>query len=122
MTMCIDQSTDAGITQQMGPMAQSKCAKQQHKVERNRVTFNSVCTFGKSTATTQGTITGDFDKEYKVETRSTYDPPVGSLKEASNVIAAKWLGPCKTGQRPGDVILPNGMTMNMNDMMKMQKK
>jgi hypothetical protein len=85
------------------------------------VLFSSVCNFGKTTATTKGVASGDFNKEYKVETHSTYDPPLGDMKEASNTIVAKWLGPCKAGQKPGDVIMPNGMTMNMNDMMKMKK-
>jgi hypothetical protein len=31
-------------------------------------------------------------------------------------IAAKWLGPCGKGQRAGDMILPNGMTMNILDL------
>jgi hypothetical protein len=34
-------------------------------------------------------------------------------------IEAKWLGACTTGQKPGDVIMANGMTMNVLDMPKM---
>jgi hypothetical protein len=33
-------------------------------------------------------------------------------------IAATWLGPCKKGQRPGDMIMGNGMTMNILDLQK----
>lgn len=122
MTMCVDQNSDADWMQGGRQMSQTKCSKQEHKVERDRVTFISVCELGKTTATTQGVASGDFSKEYKVETNSTYDPPIGAMKEASNTITAKWLGPCKAGQRAGDVIMPNGTTMNMNDMMKNMKK
>jgi hypothetical protein len=34
-------------------------------------------------------------------------------------IQATWLGPCAAGQRPGDVIMGNGMTMNVLDLPKM---
>ncbi len=122
MTMCVDQNSDADWMQGGRQMSQAQCSKQEHKVERDRVTFSSVCNLGKTTATTQGVATGDFGKEYKVETKSTYEPPIGAMKDASTTITAKWLGPCKAGQRPGDVIMPNGMTMNMNDMMQKMKK
>jgi hypothetical protein len=31
---------------------------------------------------------------------------------------AKWLGPCAAGQRPGDMIMPGGRTMNILDLQK----
>jgi hypothetical protein len=122
MTMCVDEKSDQDFLQQGQQMGQTKCAKQDYKVDGNRISFSSVCNLGKTTATTTGVATGDFGKEYKVESKTTYDPPMGNRKEAANTITAKWLGACKAGQRPGDVIMPNGMTMNLNDMMKMQKK
>ena len=33
-------------------------------------------------------------------------------------IAAKWVGPCAAGQKPGDVIMSNGRTMNVLDLQK----
>jgi hypothetical protein len=33
------------------------------------------------------------------------------------VMRARNVGPCKPAQRPGDLVLPNGQTMNMHDMM-----
>ena len=54
-------------------------------------------------------VTGDFDR--KIAT---------TLESAANdrdrvVMTATWLGPCKAGQRGGDVILPNGVTVNALD-------
>lgn len=122
ISMCVDQNSDADWMQGGQQMAQAKCAKQDYKVERDRVTFSSVCNLGKTTATTKGVASGDFNKAYKVEADSTYEPPIGNMKQASTTITAKWLGPCKAGQRPGDMVMPNGMTVNMNDMMKHMKK
>ena len=33
-------------------------------------------------------------------------------------IEAKWTGACKPDQKPGDVIMGNGMKMNVSDMQK----
>jgi hypothetical protein len=37
-------------------------------------------------------------------------------------IQAKWLGPCAAGQRPGDVTMANGMTMNVLDISSKTKR
>ena len=34
-------------------------------------------------------------------------------------IEAKWLGPCKADQKPGDMIMGSGMKMNINDLGKL---
>ena len=34
-------------------------------------------------------------------------------KRKISFVAAKWLGPCKAGQEPGDIIMSNGMKMNV---------
>ena len=36
-------------------------------------------------------------------------------KEMSAIIDARWLGPCKADQKPGDVILGNGARINILD-------
>jgi hypothetical protein len=33
-------------------------------------------------------------------------------------MSAKWLGPCAADQRPGDMIMPNGMKINILDLQK----
>ena len=36
-------------------------------------------------------------------------------KQTSAMIEARWLGPCAADQKPGDMILGNGMKININD-------
>jgi hypothetical protein len=36
-------------------------------------------------------------------------------------IAAKWLGPCKADQKPGDMIMAGGRKLNIRDMLKLQQ-
>ncbi len=43
-------------------------------------------------------------------------PGVTPNGETHMTIIAKYAGPCAAGQRPGDVIMSNGMTMNVLDL------
>jgi hypothetical protein len=53
-----------------------------------------------------------------MEMNSRYSPPLAGRSESSNLIESRWVGPCKAGQRPGDMVMGNGMKMNVLDMMK----
>ena len=63
-------------------------------------------------------FTGSFDTSYKADINATYDPPLMGMKEGRTLVEARWVGPCKADQRPGDVILSNGMKINMNDVQR----
>jgi len=88
-----------------------------HK-EGDKIVAESVCKLENSTAKTRAIFTGNFDSAYKADIKSTYEPPVGGMKEASSVIEAKWLGPCKSGQKPGDIVMPGMPNLNMDAMRK----
>jgi hypothetical protein len=118
--MCIDQKADDALNQMGTSMTKDMCSKRDLRQEGDAIVSDSVCKFGGSTVTTHAVVTGKFDSAYQVETKSTYDPPMSGLKEGAAVIKARWLGPCKPDQKPGDMILPNGMKFNINDRPKQQ--
>lgn len=108
MQQCIDQGTDdamRGMGERMGKQA---CTKNEFKRDGSRFLIESVCKLGASTATTRGVFTGDFGTGYKAELKSTYDPPMMGRKEESTTIEARWVGPCKAGMKPGDMVTPDG--------------
>jgi hypothetical protein len=111
--MCIDQSTD-DLTRQLAG-AGVTCSKQDVRREGNRYTIDSVCKFGESTATSRAVFTGSFDRQYDVDITAKYSPPMMGISEGRSTIRARWLSPCKPGQRPGDIVMPNGMTLNVLD-------
>jgi hypothetical protein len=113
--MCVDQKSDDAVQQATRAAPRNLCTKNDMKREADRLVIDSVCKFGETTATTHAVITGHFDSAYKVETTSTYDPPMAGIKEGSAVVEARWTGPCKADQKPGDVILSNGTKFNIND-------
>jgi hypothetical protein len=112
--MCIDQKSDNALNEMGSGMTKKMCSKSNIRRDGNVIVSDSVCKYGESTITTHSVVTGRFDSAYKVETRSTYDPPMNGMKEGAAVIQARWTGPCKPDQKPGDMILPNGMKINMH--------
>jgi len=114
--MCIDQKTD-NIAQQMGEsVAREACSKQQIRREGNKILGDSVCTIGDTTATSHTVFSGEFDRAYHGEIRTKYSPPLMGKAENVTLIDAKWTGPCQADQKPGDMIMPNGMKINIHEM------
>lgn len=119
MQQCVDEKTDDMIRQQgSGREQQPKCAKQDIKRDGDRTIVDSVCDMGGTTATTRAVFSGRFDSNYRADIKSAYNPPMHGMKESQVSIQAKWLGACKAGQKPGDIIMPNGMMVNPGTMPK----
>jgi hypothetical protein len=115
---CIDEKTDDLMKKEMGENQKTQCSKNEMRKEGDKVVAESVCKLENSTAKTRAVFTGSFDSTYKVDIKSTYEPPLRGMKEASSVIEAKWLGPCKAGQKPGDIVMPGMPNINMDAMRK----
>jgi len=117
MQQCIDQNTD-DLMQQRAKKEKPDCSVMDVKPQGNKVTMHSVCKLEGTTATTDAVFIGAFDSAYKGDMKTRYNPPMHGVSESKMTMEAKWLGPCKPGQKPGDVIMPNMKNMNMNEMMK----
>jgi len=116
MQQCVDEKTDK-LTENAGMQeARQNCSKNDIRREGSKVVTESVCKFEGTTATTRGEFTGDFASNYRGDIRSSYNPPMQGMKDMQMTIAAKWLGPCKAGMKPGDVMMPGGMKFNAAEM------
>lgn len=115
--VCIDEKTD-DLARQIGAAAAVQCTKQDVGREGDAYVIDSVCRLGESTATTRSRISGTFDTAYRVEVESRYEPPLMGQREGRATISARWLGPCRSGQRAGDMTLPGGVTINILDAQK----
>lgn len=123
---CIDEKTDS-LLKEGARDAQPLCEQTSWAKEGDAYAVKSVCKIGKSVATMQGKFTGAFDSNYRGEMHTSYEPPMHGMSKSDMTLTAKWLGPCKQGQKPGDIVMPNmpsipGMpkTINMDDIMKMR--
>lgn len=121
MKQCTDAAADKLMTLNYGGAAQH-CSKQDISNSGGTIVIDSVCSFGGNTSTSHAVVSGDFSSAYTVDVVSKREgaAPSGqrAYGESHMKIAAKWVGPCAAGQKPGDVIMSNGMTMNVLDLQK----
>ncbi len=134
MQQCVDQASDDLMRRQAesgptmpghaGPGSKGKCSTQDVRREGDKFMMDSVCQLEGSTATTHAVVTGAFDSGYRMESKTTFDPPMRGMRENTMTVEAKWLGPCKPGQRPGDMSIPGmpGMPSGMPNIQEMMKR
>ncbi len=46
--------------------------------------------------------------------------PAAVPRDSTTTIEAKWLGACKSDQKPGDIVMPGGMKMKFKDMERLK--
>jgi hypothetical protein len=116
MQQCIDATTDQMMQSSAGPFAPAACPGRDVQRSENSITIDSTCAVGGRAATAHSVITGSFDSAYTMTvTSQSPDIPDGKM---TMTMDAKWLGPCAAGQKPGDVIMSNGMKINVPEMEK----
>jgi hypothetical protein len=120
MSMCTDEKTDDLMNDRAG--SSQRCSQQSASKQGNAFVVEAVCKEGATTIRTRGVFSGDFSTRYTGELRSTFDPPMHGMKEMTQKIDARWVGPCKPGQKPGDVMVEGMGGMNMNEMMDADPK
>ncbi|WP_300319843.1 DUF3617 family protein [Accumulibacter sp.] len=116
MQQCIDQHSD-DLMQQQASKEKHNCSVLDVRTQGNKVTVHSVCQLQGTEATTDAVFVGTFDSAYKGEMQTRFKPPMNGVSESKATIDARWIGPCKPGQKAGDVIMPNMGGINLNEMM-----
>ena len=123
MTMqhCTDETTDQEMSTTFSPMAKEVCSKNDIQKTATGYIADSVCSVGGMSMTSHSETTGDFNSAYTVKTTShSQGGPAGVPRDSTTTIEAKWLGACKPDQKPGDIIMPGGIKMNIKDMEKLK--
>jgi len=113
--MCVDPASDNLMQQQA--REKPDCSTMDVKTGAGRTTIHSVCRMQGTTVTMDAVYTGKFESGYKADMKMRYNPPLQGMSEAHMTQEGKWLGPCKPGQKPGDIIMPGRGDFNMNEMM-----
>ncbi len=116
--MCVDQNTDNLIQDEARSKKPDCPVMQVSTAAGGKVILHSVCRIEKTTATTDAVISGDFNTSYKSDMKVSYNPPMHGMSDMKMTQEARWLGPCKAGQKPGDVMMQGmpGGKMNMQEM------
>ncbi|MBS1190303.1 MAG: hypothetical protein H6R10_2095 [Rhodocyclaceae bacterium] len=121
MQMCVDQNTD-NLMQEQARGEKPNCSAMDVNRSGGKMAIHSVCKHEGITVTTDAVITGDFESGYKSDMKMRYSPPQHGMSEMQMTQEAKWLGPCKPGQKPGDMMMSGmpGGKVNVHEMMKRQ--
>jgi hypothetical protein len=111
MRQCVDAATDQMMQSRGGP-GQRDCSKRDVEKSGDSITIDSTCVIAGKSQTSHAVVTGSFDSAYTmILTSQGGSAPVMTMK-------AKWLGQCTADQRPGDMIMANGMKFNILDAQK----
>jgi hypothetical protein len=113
---CIDAATDHMLQSSTGPYSADVCPTRSVQKSADGTTIDSTCTIAGKTAKTHAVISGSFDSAYKMTVTSQGEGMPGN--DITLSLEAKWLGPCAADQKPGDLIMGNGMKLNILDAQK----
>jgi len=117
LQQCIDENTDNLMMQGRSKL---DCSVMDFKPSGNRVDMHAVCKVENSTVTMDGSFEGQFNSSYRSDITSTFNPPLYGQSRMHMKQEARWIGACKAGQKPGDVVMPNMGTVNLQEMIKRQ--
>ncbi|SRR5579871_3024466 len=109
---CIDGATDQMLQSSAGPFSAPVCAKRDVKKSDAGMTIDTQCTFNGKPASAHAVVTGSFETAYTMTvTAEGVDLPATRM-----TMEGKWLGACAPDQKPGDVIMANGVKVNIPEL------
>ena len=111
---CIDAATDQMLQSNAGPFSAPACPEREVKKSDNGVTIDSRCSFNGKAASAHANITGSLDNAYTM----TVTSEGADLPAMTMTSEGKWLGACADGQQPGDIIMANGVKVNVPELQK----
>jgi len=108
---CVDAASDSMLRDGGRRTEEERCTRYEPRRVGANTVVDAVCKVGRSTATIRTEISGDPSSDFRAETRTTYNPPLRGRAQGHAVMHARWTGPCAPGQKPGEIVLPGGNTL-----------
>jgi hypothetical protein len=116
-TICLDANTQKALMDQGAGVQKEMCSKVDMRRDGTRYVTDAECKFGNSVVRSRGVMTMIGDTAYRTETTATFDPPlVKDMRESKTVIEGKYVGACRDGLKPGDMVTDTGQKLNINQM------
>ncbi|WP_213773242.1 DUF3617 family protein [Bradyrhizobium sp. dw_78] len=118
---CTDEASDRELFTTFSPMSKEVCSRKDIQKTATGYVSDSVCGAAGVSITSHAEITGDFSSAYTVKsTSNAQGGPAAMQGDHAMTIEAKWLGACKPDQKPGDIVMPGGLKMNIHDLDKLK--
>jgi hypothetical protein len=111
---CIDASTDQMLQSSAGPFSAAACPDREVKKSDASMIIDTRCTLNGKQASARAVVTGSFDQAYTM----TVTAEGGELPAVKMTVEGKWLGACAADQKPGDVVMPGGVKINVPELQK----
>lgn len=116
-TICLDAGTQKALMDQGAGVQKEMCSKVDMRRDGARYITDAECKFGNSVVKSRGVMTMTGDTAYRTETTATFDPPLAKdMRESKTVIEGKYVGACRDGLQPGDMVTDTGQKLNVNQM------
>lgn len=116
-TICLDASTQKAMFDMGSGLQKEMCPKFSLRREGARWITDAECHLGTSSVRSHAVMTMQGDSSFRTEATSSYDPPLfKDVRESKTVVEATYVGACRDGLTPGDVLLPNGQKLNLRQM------
>lgn len=109
---CVDAATDQMLQSSAGPFSAPLCTAREVQQSEGGMTIDSRCTFNGNPASAHAVVTGSFDSAYTMSVTAEGD----DLPATKMTMEGKWLGACAADQRPGDVVMANGVKVNIPEL------
>jgi len=112
--MCTDDKTQqmfAHIGEQMG---KNKCSKRAARSQGNQVITDTVCNIAQSQVTSHTIMTFESPTSFTIEIHSRFEPALFGQTESNSTHIGKWLGACPADLKPGEMLSPNGVKINLS--------
>jgi Protein of unknown function (DUF3617) len=114
--LCVDRST-LGLMLDVGAkMPHPNCSRNERHITGGTMVSDGICRIGKSQSTTHTVVTYHGDSAYDVDIQAHYDPPLFGRSDSTSHQSARWIGACPAGMKPGDMLTPEGIKMNLAEL------
>lgn len=114
MKMCTDNKTQALFSHFGDQMGKDKCSKRDVQNQGTQVVTDTVCNIAQSQVTSHAVMTFDNPTSFSIKVQSRYEPALFGRTESNSTQTGKWVGACPADMKPGDVLSPNGVRINLN--------
>ncbi len=115
-TLCMDDALQKEMTGMGAGVSRELCTKNEIRREGSRYVGLSECNIGGSRVVSRTVMTLTGDTGYRTEIDSTYDPPMMGTKSEKTLLEGKYVGACRDGLVPGDVVAPGGQKFNVKSL------
>ena len=109
---CTDTATDAEMAKVKAQLPEGgPCSESNRRRDGDLITYDTSCTIAGEQTTSHVVVTLSGGVVERMETASHFTVAIAGMTDGTTTMA--WLGACPAGMRPGDVVFPNGLKMNV---------